>query len=191
MSDLVGSFLLCFTCRFNLSGRPPLQSKILPFSLILILIPNTWQMKNLIVKNKATSKRNLLLCSNTFQLPPLQTLSPYITALGSIWQEAIGNSVGNLGVTGVIPKSSWCYISSASKKNKKSQKNHVETSDSFLGYLHFCTNPQKLHMGLANSHSILENPISPSGFCSNPLPNIKNLNEFHQNSLLWFWISQI
>ena len=78
-----------------------------------------WQMKNLMVKNKATSKRNLLLCSNTFQLPPLQTLNPYITTLGSIWLEAIGNSARNLGVTGVIPKISWCYISSASKKKKK------------------------------------------------------------------------
>ena len=80
---------------------------------------DTWQIKNLMVK---TSKRNLLLCSNTFQLPPLQTLSPYITALGSIWLEAIGNSVGNLGVTSVIPKSFWCYISSPSKKKKISKK---------------------------------------------------------------------
>ena len=129
-------------------GRAPLQSKILPFSLVLILMPDTWQMKNLTVKNKVTPKRNLLLCSNTFQLPPLQTLSPYITALVIIRQEAIGNSAGNLGVTGVIPKSSWSYISSASKKEKKKfSKNHVETSDSFLGYLHFCTNPQKLLMG--------------------------------------------
>ena len=97
-------------------GRAPLQSKILPFSPVLILMRDTWQIKNLMVK---TSKHNLLLCSNAFQLPPLQTLSLYITALGSIWLEAIGNSAGNLGVTGVILKSSWCYISSASKKKKK------------------------------------------------------------------------
>ena len=103
-------------------GRAPLQSKILLFSPVLILMPNMWQMKNLMVKNKATSKCNLLLCSNTFQLPPLQTLNPYITTLGSIWLEAIGNSARNLGVTGVIPKSSWYYISSASKKNKKFSK---------------------------------------------------------------------
>ena len=170
-------------------GRAPLQSKILLFSPVLILMPNMWQMKNRMVKNKATSKRNLLLCSNTFQLPPLQTLNPYITTLGSIWLEAIGNSARNLGVTGVIPKISWCYISSASKKKKKKILKKVKTSNSFQGYLHFCTNPQKLHMGLANSHSILENPIVPSGVCFNPLPNIKNLNEFHQNSLLRFWIS--
>ena len=100
-------------------GRAPLQSNILPFSIVLILMPDTWQMKNPTVKNKATPKRNLLLCSNTFQLPPLQTLSPYITALVIIMQEAIGNSAGNLGVTGVIPKSSWSYISSTSKKEKK------------------------------------------------------------------------
>ena len=100
-------------------GRAPLQSKILPFSPVLILMRDTWQIKNLMVK---TSKHNLLLCSNAFQLPPLQTLSLYITALGSIWLEAIGNSAGNLGVTGVIPKSSWCYISSASKKKKKNLK---------------------------------------------------------------------
>ncbi|KAM3752381.1 hypothetical protein ACB098_03G014200 [Castanea mollissima] len=33
------------------------------------------------------------------------------------------------------------------------------------------------------SHSALENPISPSGSCSNSLPSIKNPNGFHQNPL--------
>ena len=155
-------------------------------------MPDTWQMKNLTVKNKVTPKRNLLLCSNTFQLPPLQTLSPYSTALVIIRQEAIGIVPETLELLASFQKAlGVTSLLQVKKKKKKFSKNHVETSASFLGYLHFCTNPQKLHMGLANSHSILENPISPSGFCSNTLPNIKNLNEFHQNSLLRFWISQI
>ena len=122
LKDILDQCDLIWFHRFpylSFPGRAPLQSKILPFSPVLILMRDTWQIKNLMVK---TSKHNLLLCSNAFQLPPLQTLSLYITALGSIWLEAIGNSAGNLGVTGVIPKSSWCYISSASKKKKKNLK---------------------------------------------------------------------
>ena len=58
------------------------------------------RMKNLTVKNKATSNSYLLLCSRTLQQPPLQTLSPYttatVTALGSRRPVAIGNSARNL-----------------------------------------------------------------------------------------------
>ena len=105
------------------------------------------RMKNLTVKNKATSNSYLLLCSCTLQQPPLQTLSPYttatVTALGSRGRVAIGNSARNLkviGVTGVIPKSSWCYSSSVRRKRIRKRKNskyHVETPNSLLGRLYF------------------------------------------------------
>ena len=151
----------------------------------------TWQMKNLTVKNKATSKRNLLFCSNTFQQPPLQTLNPYNTTLGSVRQEAIGNSAENLGVTSVIPKSSWCYISVTSKKKKKFLKKSCGNFRFFSRSSPFLHKSIKTPYGSSQFSFNTWKPYSPSGFCSNPLPSIKNLNEFHQNSLLRFWISQI
>ena len=102
------------------------------------------------------------------------------------------------------PKSYWSYWRHSEKllmlqlfckkKKKKEKEKEKEKTQNIMWKLPilfwvvsiFCTNPQKLYMGLANSHPILENPRSPTGFCSIPLPN-----EFHQNSLPRFWVSQI